>query len=211
MNTEDLIARLSAERAPARPLEATLAASLVTGIIVSFVAMLSWLGLRPDIAVAVGTGAFWMKLAYAAALAALAFAVVARLARPEHQAGTLAYTLAVPVAVLVAIAIVQLAASPIGGREHLIMGASANVCSLRIVVLSTPILAALFLALRRLAPTRLARAGAAAGLLAGAAGTVIYALHCDESAAPFVVVWYTLGMAAVGALGGLLGRPLLRW
>ena len=50
-----------------------------------------------------------------------------------------------------------------------------------------------------------------AGLLAGAFGAWIYAFHCDESAAPFVIIWYTLGIAAIGALGGLLGRTLLRW
>jgi hypothetical protein len=48
-------------------------------------------------------------------------------------------------------------------------------------------------------------------LLAGAVGAWIYAFHCNESAAPFVAIWYTLGMAAVGASGGLLGKWLLRW
>jgi hypothetical protein len=65
--------------------------------------------------------------------------------------------------------------------------------------------------MRSLAPTRLTLAGAVAGLLAGAAGTFIYAFHCNESAAPFVVIWYTLGIAAVGVLGALMGRSLLRW
>jgi hypothetical protein len=211
MKTDDLIARLSDEPLGARPVEAALAIVLAAGALVSLAIMLLWLQVRPDIAAAAATGAFWMKLAYAAVLAALAFPIVARLARPDRDAGRSSIALAAPVAMLLGLALLQLAGAPAGSTEHLVMGASADVCSLRIVALSTPILAALFLGLRRMAPTRLAEAGAAAGILAGAIGTVIYALHCDESAAPFVVIWYTLGMAAVGALGGLLGRTLLRW
>jgi hypothetical protein len=211
VKTDDLIGRLSDDRARVRPLEATLGLGLAAGALVSLAAMLLWLQLRPDIASAAATSAFWMKLAYAAALAALAFPAVARLARPDGTAGRWSIALAAPLAMLLAFALFELNEAPPGAAAHLIMGASANVCSFRIVVLSTPVLAALFLTMRSLAPTRLAEAGAAAGILAGAVGTIIYALHCDESAAPFVVVWYTLGMAVVGALGGLLGRTLLRW
>jgi hypothetical protein len=66
-------------------------------------------------------------------------------------------------------------------------------------------------AVRRLAPTQPMRAGAAAGLLAGATGAWIYAFHCDEYAVPFLALWYTLGILIAGAAGALLGRRLLRW
>jgi len=42
-------------------------------------------------------------------------------------------------------------------------------------------------------------------------GIWIYSFHCDETAIPFLAVWYTLGIAAVGALGAVTGRSLLRW
>jgi hypothetical protein len=93
----------------------------------------------------------------------------------------------------------------------MMLGATYKVCALNIVMLSAPIFLGLFWAMRSLAPTRLTLAGAVAGVLAGSAGTFIYALHCNESAAPFVAIWYTLGIAAVGVLGALLGRALLRW
>jgi len=211
MKTDDLIARLSDEPLRTRSVETTLAMALVGGALLALAAMLLWLRVRPDIATAVATSAFWVKLAYAAALAALSFPVVARLARPDRLAGRISIAIAVPVLMLLGLALYQLAQAPPGGALHLVMGASASVCSLRIIALSTPVLAALFLSIRTLAPTRLVSAGAAAGVLAGAVGTLIYALHCDESAAPFVVIWYTLGIAAVGTLGGLLGRTLLRW
>jgi len=65
--------------------------------------------------------------------------------------------------------------------------------------------------MRGLAPTRPAQAGGAAGLLAGAAGAAVYALHCPEMAAPFLGIWYVLGMAIPALLGAVLGPRLLRW
>jgi hypothetical protein len=119
--------------------------------------------------------------------------------------------LAMPVVVLLVLAFIQIDGVSHAARMHLMMGASANVCPWRIAVLSLPVFAGAFWALGKLGPTRLVVAGAMAGLLAGAFGAWIYAFHCDESAAPFVIIWYTLGIAAIGALGGLLGRSLLRW
>jgi len=66
-------------------------------------------------------------------------------------------------------------------------------------------------ALKGAAPTRPAWAGAGAGLLAGTLGTLVYALHCPEMAAPFLAVWYLLGMAIPTAVGAALGPRLLRW
>jgi hypothetical protein len=40
---------------------------------------------------------------------------------------------------------------------------------------------------------------------------VIYGLYCREWAAPFVLVWYTLGVGLSAALGALVGTRLLRW
>jgi hypothetical protein len=91
------------------------------------------------------------------------------------------------------------------------MGSSADVCPWRICMLGLPVLAGAVWAVRGLAPTRLTLAGLAAGGAAGGIAALIYGFHCPETAAPFVAVWYTLGMAAVAALGGLLGARLLRW
>ena len=94
---------------------------------------------------------------------------------------------------------------------HLMMGVSANVCPWRIYIIGLPLLAGAVWAVRGLAPTRLTLAGLVAGGCAGAISAVIYGFHCDETAAPFVAIWYTLGMAAVAALGGLAGSRWLRW
>ena len=72
-------------------------------------------------------------------------------------------------------------------------------------------LAAALWAMKGLAPTRLVLAGAASGLLAGAIGALIYALHCTEMEAPFLGAWYVVGMLIPTAAGAVLGPFLLRW
>ena len=91
------------------------------------------------------------------------------------------------------------------------MGSSAHDCPWRIFVIGLPLLAGAIWALRGLAPTRLTLAGLTAGGAAGGLAALIYGFHCPETAAPFVAVWYTLGMALVAALGAVTGARLLRW
>ncbi len=213
MKTDELIDRLAGELAPVSRVAVprTLALGLGAGAAVSFVAMWLWLGIRPDLASAADTSAFWMKFFYTLTLGCFAFWAVERLARPGAGSRVQMTLLAIPVVVLLVLALVQIDGVSRTARMHLMMGASANVCPWRIAILSLPVFAGTFWALGKFGPTRLVVAGAMAGLLAGAFGAWIYAFHCDESAAPFVVIWYTLGIAAIGALGGLLGRALLRW
>jgi hypothetical protein len=112
---------------------------------------------------------------------------------------------------MVGLSAIELSRAPPGGMRAMWMGHTATVCSLRILALSVPVYFGSILVLRRLAPTRLALTGAAAGLLAGGLGASVYGLYCDEAAATFVVTWYTLGIAASAALGALIGSRLLRW
>ena len=65
--------------------------------------------------------------------------------------------------------------------------------------------------MKGLAPTRLALAGAMAGLVSGAGGALLYALYCTEMAAPFLGIWYVLGMSIPAAIGAVVGPWVLRW
>ena len=76
---------------------------------------------------------------------------------------------------------------------------------------STSGLAAIMWAMRRFAPTRTTLAGAAAGLLAGGVSATVYGLHCDESTAPFVALWYSLGISLTALTGAVIGSRVLRW
>jgi hypothetical protein len=213
VKTDDLIAALAGDAAPSRgeSVSRTLVLGLALGAVVSIAIMVLWLGVRPDFMDAMRTGPFWMKFAYALSVAALGFGMVERLARPDGEGGVFGPMLLAPLAVMTVLAVYQLWGVPEELRMTMMLGHTYQVCARNIVIVSAPIFLGLFWAMRSLAPTRLTLAGAVAGLLAGAAGTFIYAFHCNESAAPFVVIWYTLGIAAVGVLGALMGRSLLRW
>lgn len=213
MKTDALIERLSQSAEPVRSdmVLSRLSLGLGAGGAVSFVLMVAWLGIRPDLLTAMGTGAYWMKFFYTLLFALAGLWTLERLSRPGMRATRQMIFEALPFALLASWAAMRLMMAPAGMRMPMIMGSSHQVCPWRISVLALPIFVGVFWSLSGLAPTRTWIAGAAAGLLAGAAGAFIYALHCDESAAAFVVLWYTVGIVIVGALGALMGRILLRW
>lgn len=53
--------------------------------------------------------------------------------------------------------------------------------------------------------------GAVVGLAAGGFGAASYFLHCQESAAPILLIWYSLGVVACGFPSTILGPRILRW
>lgn len=91
------------------------------------------------------------------------------------------------------------------------LGHSWKSCPWLVLSLSAPIFAGLLWSFRRLAPTRLRAAGAAAGLSAGAFAATVYCIHCPEVSAIFVLTWYSLGILLATLLGMLVGPRLLRW
>jgi hypothetical protein len=109
------------------------------------------------------------------------------------------------------LAVVQLVNGPAAAREHLVMGFSAAAAPWRILAAGLPPLVGLAWAVRGLAPTRLVFAGAMIGLTAGGFGAASYAMHCQESAAPFLLIWYSLGVVACAFLGAVTGPRVLRW
>lgn len=211
--TDDLIDRLSSDLAPARKgLVATrLGLALCVGAPVATVGVLLILGPRPDLAEAIGSPVFWMKLAYTLAFALVGGICVERLARPSGQIGARLPWILVPIMAVGLVAAAQILRAPAGDVPHLILGASASVCPWYIAATSLPVFVSVIWVLRGLAPTRLRLAGAVAGLAAGGVGASVYCLHCPEATAPFVGLWYTLGMLIPTVLGALLGPRLLRW
>ena len=122
-----------------------------------------------------------------------------------------AQAVAAPLVALWGLAAAVLFAAAPAERMPLVMGSSWSSCPLNIALLSLPALVLLLGAVRTLAPTRLRLAGAATGLLAGALGTLAYLLHCPELEAPFLAIWYVLGMATPAVIGAVIGPRVLRW
>jgi len=213
MKTDELIRSLSADLRPAPrgAVARRLALGLGVGAAGSALVMWLWLGPRPDLAQALATPMFWMKLAYAAATGLLAAGLLARLARPARPPGALAVLVAAPFALVAAMAAMRVALAPPAAHHDLLMGQTAMICPWRILLIALPLLAGAIWAVRGLAPTRLTLAGLAAGVCAGGLGAAVYAVACAETSAPFLAVWYTLGIAVVAAAGALSARLLLRW
>ena len=173
--------------------------------------MLLWLGLEPALPRVATLPMFWVKLGLPLALCAGALLAVIRLARPGAALGAAPWFAAVPVLLIWALAAVVLQRAAPEARSALLFGQTWQVCPLYITSLAAPTFLAAWWALRGLAPTRLRSTGAAAGLLAGAVGALVYTFHCPELAAPFIAVWYVLGMCLPAVLGAVLGPSLLRW
>ncbi len=213
MKTDELIAMLAsgAEAAEPHALQRRYVTALGWGAFGTTLLMAILLGVRPDLAEASRLPMFWVKLAFPAALLAGALVAVLRLSRPGVRLGRVPAAIAAPVLAMWLLAgVVLLGAAP-GERDELVLGQSAASCPFTIALLSAPLFVAVLWAMRGLAPTRLALAGASAGLLAGAGGALIYALHCPEMTAPFLGIWYVLGMLIPAVLGALIGSRLMRW
>jgi len=213
MKTDDLIAMLATgvQPVPRRAATRRLALALLPGVALALVLVITVFGLRADLLQAMGGGGFWLKMALALSLAAAGFVLAQRLARPGVRAGAATWMAVLPVLVLWAIAMLVLWRAPEGARAPMVMGSTWRSCALNIGLLASPSVVAALAALRTLAPTRPAAAGAAAGLLAAGVGAAVYALHCPEVEAPFLAVWYVAGMALPVLAGAALAQRLLRW
>lgn len=213
MKTDDLIGLLAADTLPVprRAAPRRLALAVAAGLPLAAAIMLLEYGVRGDIAQAMLLPMFWMKLMFPVLVSAAALVVLQRLARPGVQPGASWAGMAAPVLLLWLLAAIAMASAPPDLRAGLVLGQTWRTCSLNIALISFPVLVTVFLVLRRLAPTRPAWAGACAGAVAGGAGAAVYALHCPELEAPFLAVWYVLGIALPVVAGALLGPRLLRW
>jgi len=210
MKTSELIAADRTLVRASRPAWPITAAAL-TGAALALCILAAWLGFQP-LGAAVSARWFWMKAGYGAALGLCGMMLLGQLARPGARLGHAA----IAIGGLAVTAMAMMAASALmrahpGGMRSLWLGQTWAVCPWRILALAVPAYLALVWALRRLAPTRLALTGAAAGLLAGGVSAVVYGFYCQETAAPFVATWYSLGIGASALLGAVVGNRMLRW
>lgn len=213
MKTDDLITALTADFSPVDPTQADrrFFSKLAAGAMVALAAMLLFMGTRADLNTVAFSFMFWIKVLFPASLAACALVALRRLSYPGMRLGRVPTAAALPVTLIWTMAVLVLLAAPAGERLALVLGETWLECPFSIALLSVPALGLAIWAARELAPTRLALAGAAAGLFAGGVAAFAYALHCPETQAPFVAVWYLLGMLIPSAVGALLGRRLLHW
>lgn len=213
MKTDDLVSMLASGAGAVDPKALRRRAFVVIGgaILISTLLMIAWLGPNPALRRDSLAPMFWVREAFCTVLAVGALFAVARLGRPGAVLTGLRPLLVAPIGALWLLAAVVLLAADADERAGLVQGVSWTECSYNIALLSLPVFAAIIGLMRSLAPTRLRQAGAAAGFAAGAMGALVYTLHCPELEAPFLAIWYVVGMLIPTAVGALAGPHLLRW
>jgi hypothetical protein len=213
MKTEELVSLLAAGESPvaAHPISRRYATALAWSLPLAVLIMATVYGVRSDLAQATAGVIFWVKLGFAGSLAGAGLVATSRLGRPGVRPGRVWAAMAAPLLLLWALAAVTLMQAEPAQRPDLILGKTWKTCAFNIALISLPLMAAMLWTMKGMAPTRLGLAGACAGLLAGALGTLIYTFHCPESAAPFVAIWYVIGIAIPTLIGATLGPRVLRW
>ncbi|MCR2747705.1 DUF1109 domain-containing protein [Limnobacter parvus] len=211
MKTNELIAMLSTQAGPAPKisLASRLIPAGIAGGLLAAAMVLSVLGLIPS--EMFSEPGPWIKIAYAGTLAFGAAWLLARLGRPGASGKQATTALVGAVSIMGLAGAASYFATPEVERMEALMGHSWLVCPWAILGLSLPVMVGSFWAMKGFAPTRLISAGMACGLFSGAVAAVAYALACTEPAAPFIAIWYTLGIALCGAVGAFLGPRLLNW
>ena len=212
METEQLIRILAADN-PRRLLSVgqVLSMALAAALPISLALFLSTLGVRPDVMLAMHNPFFDLKFVVTLSLMISAIAVSLHLSRPDAALGGWVGLLFVPIGIV---------AIGIGWEMMLpqrlpmivrLVGSNSKTCLLAIPLLSLPLLAAAFLALRHGATARPVVSGAFAGLLSAGLAATLYASHCPDDSPLFVATWYTLATLLVTAIGALAGARVLRF
>jgi len=213
MKTDELVALLSTNPEPVdrRSVVRTLCVAFAAGSTIALGIALVGLGVRPDVMTAHALFFLAVKLLFAASIVSLALVYLTRLARPGGERRISSLLVAMPFLVIVVLAAISLWFAPNSHWDRMIVGDQWLECLVSIPIIAIVPFAVSIWAVRRAAPTDLARAGAFAGLIAGGVSAMGYALHCTDDSFPFVAVWYGGTIVLCTLAGAALGPRLLRW
>lgn len=213
MNTDDLIDFLSTHVEAVDPSQQD--RLVILGMLGSFatagiLAVLT-LGIRADMAGAMATPGFLMKIGFLASAVAVGVWGLRRAARAGGLERRVLRVALVPLALVWFAAGAELAMLPRPAWYGTIMFREWSLCVVAIPLLSIVPLLLLTLIVRAAAPTALPYCGALLGLVAGGIGGLAYAAYCLNDTPVYVGVWYAAGVAIVTVAGWVLGPRLLRW
>ena len=213
MRTDDLIAMLSTNVEPVdrRKLARTFGAALAIGGAAAVGVVLLGFGLRTDLTEAGAFVPLVLKIIFTIVVLGLASTDLIRFARPGGERRAPLTLLALPFVAIIVLAAISLASAPHSHWNSMIVGDQWLECLLSIPVIAIAPFAVIIWAVRQAMPTDLRRAGALAGLVAGALIATGYALHCVDDSVPFVALWYGGTIVLCTLAGAALGPRLLRW
>jgi hypothetical protein len=214
MRTDELINTLVADHAGQpgpTPVGHGLVMAIIGGLVISSALFSLTLGVRPDFISALGTWRYDMKLGVSLVLMIAATWVALRLSSPTTTSLSAMRALLVPALLLLAAVVYELVTIPASAWPSRAMGVNGVMCVASIISLSVLPLTATIYALRQGAPTSPAVMGAVGGLLAGALGATVFAMHCTNDSPLFVAIWYALAIGLMSIFGLLVGKRALRW
>ena len=199
MSSDKLILDLSANLAPVRRRRPLNEASLLAGLAVVELALSFGLGIMRADMRHMGYSPFLLwRVGSLAVLAGIACAVAIRsfspTARPRRGV-----MLACGLAAVAIVGGMFVSPTEVGDRTLLerLDPAHGVVCAGSIFVLALPVVAMLGMLMRRAAPTQPKLSAIASGIAGGAVGALVFAFCCPFNDPLYVVVWYSIGCAAV--------------
>lgn len=186
----------------------TMVALWLGGFMMYGLALLAYLGLRPDLADAFTRPLYVIEIAILAGLIISAAFTAASLSFPDrHQHQRVLW---LPIGFFVALALVMLASWIASPAE--VLPAYHGFTCLNCIAACALLPGALVLVhMRRMASTQSATAGAAAVIAAFSIGALVVRLEEQTDHIPHILQWHYLPMLAVALIGLALGKLLLRW
>ena len=202
MSNESLIADLSSDLTPVQRRSMLREGGLVLALGAAELMLFLGLGvMRPDMSHMAGSPFLMWRVGSLGLLAVIACVLAIRSFSPTaHPRRGLMLACAVAVAAIVGGAFV----TPDGASARALLDrinpTSGILCATWIFALSLPIVALLGALMRRAAPTQPRLSALASGIAAGACGAFVFAFCCPFNDPLYVVVWYSIGCAAVTAV-----------
>jgi hypothetical protein len=213
VKTEKLIELLSTNLEPVRggELRNLVLTALAGGAIVAFCLMLAIFGVPAGLLGGESFGLKLVALAFTLGLVGASANLLVRLARPGDPGSKSLLPIGLLFLAMLVAGVVVLLLADSANWGGMIFGPQWAACLICIPLFAIAPFAALVWALRKGAPTGLARSGAIAGLVAGALGAAIFAVHYPGGTIPFIVLWYGGPIVLCALAGAILGPRLLRW
>lgn len=213
MKTDELITVLSTNVEPIdrRQLSREIVAAVILGTVVAIGTALTLPGMRMDLSAPNALTYFCVKIIFATVIVIAGTAYLLRLVRPGVVSPTRSAPVPWPPVAVAALATVSLVSAPLWHWHNMAMGDGWIECLVSIPIIAVVPFAAVVWAVRRMAPTDLARTGALAGFVAGGISAAGYALHCTDDSLPFIALWYGGAIVMCTLAGAVLGPRLLRW
>ena len=213
MKTDDLVKMLGTHVEPVKDgqLRSTLLMALGMGAAVVICLLVAFFGAPDDAFGGEYLGVKLVALVFTLGLVTAGTSLLLKAARPGTSARWPLAVIGLLFFALLLAAAVTFAFGHPAAWHAMVFGPQWAACLLCIPLFAAAPFASLIWALRKDAPTNLARTGAIAGMVAGAVGAAAYTLHQPASSIPFIMFWYGGAIAVCALAGAILGPRLLRW